>query len=175
MAGTRDAPHLELVGSALFDVTPGVYAQFVVTNADTKVEVIGTRFGIAEEASGTLINVERGQVAVSCTAGDEITLEASQSHTCPTPSASGMLVQARSLQQAGAPGSQVLAAAERGLRYPAQLPQLHDALQVIRLQALVELGREHEAAAAIDAYLASGASLRRAEVEALSARLRAER
>ncbi len=175
LAGSSSQPALALEGSATFDVTPGVYDQVLVESSAARVRVLGTRFSLEEQPQGTVASVERGRVALHCTTGEQRDLTAGQSHTCPTPSAAGLLLHARALQQQGAPLADVLAAAEQGLGYPARMPALHDALEFIRIQCLVELDRDAEAAEAIRAYLASQSPMHRAEVERLADRLWVER
>ncbi|MFH1463349.1 MAG: hypothetical protein ABIO70_03080 [Pseudomonadota bacterium] len=82
-----------------------------------------------------------------------------------------MLTRARTLLDQGAAPELVLATADAALeRYPDQ-GALRGELELVRLQALGDLGRDADALAQARAYLSEGSGLRRAEVLQLAARL----
>ncbi len=171
VGGTHSAPELSLVGSAIVDVTPDVYQSLVVESVAARVHVLGTRFSITEQASGTTVQVERGKVDASCAAritARQAQLEPGAELFCPTPTSNGLYVYARKLQREQAPKGQVLTAVEQGLSYPAETRDMHDLLEVMRIQALADLGRKLEAQVAVRAYLDSDPSLHVDDMQALA-------
>ena len=175
VTGTQRSPDLVLQGRAEIDVTPGTVDDFVLHTDAAVIRVIGTRFSV-ETTDGTAVRVSRGRVGVVCLAGvpqpGGLFLDAGADVTCPTPTPSGMLVYAQRLRDQGASPSAVLDAAEAGLRMRAEQPALRDALQVIRIQALLAVGRHDEAAAEARTYLASGATVLLDEVRVVEAATR---
>ncbi|MFH1468247.1 MAG: FecR family protein [Pseudomonadota bacterium] len=171
LSGTASSPHLTLQGSATFDVTPGSVKDLIVESTGANVRVLGTRFTVAEGATGTSVSVERGKVAVQCIVGDPLQLIAGEQHACPKPNASGMLVYIRQLKNAGASQEQVLAAAERGLAYRVSQPALRSSLQLERIEALSALGREAEAREEVQACLESCEAVYLEKAQELARRL----
>jgi transmembrane sensor len=71
-----------LQGTARFDVAPAPGRVFRVHARDTTVEVLGTRFVVAIEPTGTRVSVERGRVRVTGPSGEHV-LAAAQSAFAP--------------------------------------------------------------------------------------------
>jgi ferric-dicitrate binding protein FerR (iron transport regulator) len=171
LTGTPSSPRIALRGRATIDVTPGAVEDLVVASEGAQVHVLGTRFTVAEEAAGTSVSVERGKVSVTCVVGTPLQLLANQRHVCPKPSAAGMLVYIRQLEQAGGSQEEVLAAAERGLGYPVSQPVLRSSLQIERIEALAVLGREAETREAMRTCLESCEAVYQEKVQELARRL----
>jgi ferric-dicitrate binding protein FerR (iron transport regulator) len=170
--GTRQAPHLQWEsGTVHVEVEPGRGIQLSVATREAQVHVVGTAFSVTRDALGTQVEVEHGQVSVTCLEGPATLLGAEQSTTCLPTSAAGMLTRARTLLDQGAAPDLVLATADLALeRFPDQ-GALRGELELVRLQALTDLGRDADALHQAQSYLAEGSALRRIEVLQLAARL----
>ena len=123
-----------------------------------------TRRALGALVAGVALTVATGAFA-------QKTLEWRYGHMNPPTSASGMLGRARALQDQGARWQDVLDAASAGLAQDSGIGTVRSELEVLRLEALVEVGRPEEAREAARAYLASGSTTRRADVERIAAQL----
>jgi hypothetical protein len=128
LTGTPRAPQLRLRGSAVIDVAPGSVDSLHVRSDAAQVSVLGTRFSVDEGATATVIGVERGKVAVHCRAGQQAQLVAGDQLECPN--ANGLYLQAKLLQQQGAPVEELLPVVQAGLNFPDSA--LHGQLEAMR-------------------------------------------
>jgi ferric-dicitrate binding protein FerR (iron transport regulator) len=174
-AGPPSAPHIQWdVGTLDVDVTPHRGIDLVVDTLEGRVHVLGTAFTVRRDALGTAVVVLRGTVEVACGVEALVRVDAGGVRTCLPTRAAGWLGRARALRDAGAPADAVLDAIDRGRALGDDGDDALGELAALRLDVLVVAGRYTEALDAADAYLRSGASARRAEVEALAARLRTQ-
>jgi hypothetical protein len=137
-------------GRLVISLEPGSGPLEVVTDL-ARVEVKGTVFSVDRGPFGTLVEVSRGQVEVTCTSGRQSSVEAGQAAAC-TEDAPSALALASALDAGGHAPQAVLAAVEAGLSdpQPAPVEQSLRALEVsahLRAGALAEAG---EAAAHLD-------------------------
>lgn len=171
--GTERAPHIRWEAGVLdLDVTPDRGINLVVDTDEGEVAVVGTAFSVTRDALGTLVSVTRGHVRVACHNQAPTVLGAGETATCLPVRAAAWIGRARALLAAGRPADEVLAAVRRGLSLASEGDPATGELVALRIRVLVDAGRYTEALAAANDYLASGASPRRAEVEALAVDLR---
>jgi len=173
VAGTEHHPRLRWdKGRMQVEVDPAIGIDLVVVTREARTRVTGTVFGLTRDLLGTHVSVSRGSVETTCLrSGETFALAASETHTCLPTTAYGMLGRARALQDRGATWRDVLDATAAGLAQAPGPGAVRSELEVIRIEALVGLGRNAEALEAAWAYLASGADLRRADVERIAAAL----
>lgn len=145
-------------GTLVVEVDPAAQVRVVVQTEEAQVQVLGTRFTVVRDATGTRVDLERGAVAVACHDA-ETQLTPGQSHTCPTMTAARWLLHAR---QASAPDA-ILDATTQGLA-AAPSAAVEGELRVVRLQVLLDQGRHADALAEIQAYIALPVTPRRDEV-----------
>ncbi len=158
-------------GELAVEVVPERGVDLVVETPEGTATVVGTGFTVTRDALGTRIAVRHGTVAVRCRDGREARLGAEDALLCLPVRAAGMLARARALETAGADPADVLQALDAGLRLEPDGGPVRAELAARRIGTLAALGRDEEASAAADAWLASGETLRRDEVRALAARL----
>jgi ferric-dicitrate binding protein FerR (iron transport regulator) len=174
--GTEQAPRIHWdAGTLDVDVTPHRGINLVVETLEGTVHVIGTAFTVTRDALGTSVTVARGTVDVACDAQTVARVEAGGVRTCLPTRPAGWLGRARALRDAGAPADAVIDAVDRGLALASPDDDSVGELVALRLDTLVIAQRYGEALRAADAYLRSGATARRADVEALVVKLRARR
>jgi len=173
VSGSERHPRLRWdEGRVEVEVDPGSGVDLVVVTREARARVTGTVFGVSRDLLGTHVTVSRGSVETTCLrSGATNVLTASESRTCLPTTASGMLGRARALQDQGAPWQDVLDAATAGLAQDSGGGTVRSELEVLRLEALVEVGRPAEAREAARAYLASGSVTRLADVERIAAQL----
>ncbi len=172
VSGTERAPVIRWqAGTLRLDIAPDRGIALAVETPEAHVEVVGTVFEVARSTLGTRVDVMRGQVAVRCADdGERRLLSAGGSRTCLPTRAAGLLVRARTLDEAGAPSADVIDALDRGLALSPDEP-LRSELEALRINALAEAGREAEARDAADRFLARAGGARRDEVTRIAARL----
>ncbi|MBN1335125.1 MAG: FecR domain-containing protein [Deltaproteobacteria bacterium] len=173
IAGTEHHPRLRWdKGRMRIEVDPALDLDLVVVTREARAQVTGTVFSVVRDALGTHVSVSRGSVETTCLRGGEVfALTASEARTCLPTDAPGMLGRARALEDRQAPWQDVLDAAEAGLAQDRRPSTTRSELLVIRLEALLGLGRRAEALEAARAYLESGVDVRRADVERIAAGL----
>ena len=145
-------------GQLRVEVEPGQGIEFGVKTDEALVRVVGTVF-----------SVERGKVEVTCSDSSPVLLLAEGEHLC-LRSAAAALGWALEQRQAGASPARILEVAQRGLALAPAAGPIHDELHVLRIEALNQLGRDEEALAAAEVYLAAATDLRRDEVRQIAAR-----
>jgi ferric-dicitrate binding protein FerR (iron transport regulator) len=153
-------------------VEHGAGIALTVHTREADVRVVGTVFEVDRDVRGTRVRVTRGKVAVQCGGGGEAFLVVpGVDVTCMPLSGAGNLASARSLVAAGAPADEVLAAIDRGLGFAVEGDPVRDELQALRIETLANDGQRDAAIAAARRFLATGATLRRAEVARILLRL----
>jgi ferric-dicitrate binding protein FerR (iron transport regulator) len=153
-------------------VEHGAGIALTVHTREADVRVVGTVFEVDRDVRGTRVRVTRGKVAVQCSGGgDSFLVVPGVDVTCMPLSAAGNLASARSLVGGAAPADEVLAAIDRGLGFSAPGDPVRDELQALRIETLANDGQREAAIAAARAFLATGATLRRAEVARILLRL----
>lgn len=172
--GSTTAPRIRWdAGTLAVDVTPGEGVDLRIETGEAEIAVIGTRFEVRRDVMGTMVAVRHGTVRVTCIGAPPNELTAGASATCLPTRAAGLLARAQALADEGAPSALVLVAVDRALTLAAPGDPVSGELVALRIATLTNAGRRHDALRAAEAYLASGAGPRRAEVEALAAALRA--
>ncbi len=172
--GTDRAPHIRWeVGRLDVTVTPDQGIYLVVETDEGAVHVVGTAFSVTRDALGTLVRVERGEVSVTCQGSLSRSVGPGEQTTCLPVRPAAWLGRAHALLAAGHPVDDVLHAVDQGLKLSKREGPADGELVALRIRVLVDAGRYPEALRAADAYLASGATPRRPEVQALAAELRA--
>jgi len=172
LEGTRQAPIIQWEsGTVQVDVEPEQGIELTVSTNEAQVQVVGTAFAVTRDALGTRVEVDRGQVRVSCRDAGEHLLSANQRVTCLPVSAAGLLARVRALQDRGAPAEQLLATVDQALLQRSDSAVLRGELLMVRIQVLASLDREAEALAQAEAYLASDIPQRRDDVLRVAARL----
>lgn len=172
--GTRRAPRIRWeVGRLDVSVMPDQGIDLVVETDEGAVRVVGTAFSVTRDALGTLVVVEHGEVNVTCQGGLPHAFHLGEQITCLPVRPAAWLGRAHALLAAGHPVDDVLDAVDQGLELSRREGPADGELVALRIRVLVDAGRYPEALRAADAYLASGATPRRSEVEALAAELRA--
>jgi ferric-dicitrate binding protein FerR (iron transport regulator) len=170
VGGTTRRPEIQLdSGSVVVEVEPDAGLDVAVRTREAEVRVVGTGFTVARDVYGTAVKVRHGRVIVRCDDRDTAEVTDGGSRLCLPRSAGGMLGRARALEDAAAPASEVLAAAERGLAFGDGPAPLLDELESTRIRALYAAGRRVEAIEAGERYLARPDGLRRDEVARLVA------
>jgi hypothetical protein len=153
-------------------VEHGAGIALTVHTREADVRVVGTVFEVDRDVRGTRVRVTRGKVAVQCGgAGDSFLVVPGVDMTCMPLSGAGNLASARALVAAGASADEVLAAIDRGLGFSAEGDPVRDELQALRVETLADDGQRDAAIAAARTFLATGATLRRAEVARILLRL----
>jgi len=153
-------------------VEHGAGIALTVHTREADVRVVGTVFEVDRDVRGTRVRVTRGKVAVRCGGGgDSFLVVPGVDMTCMPLSGAGNLASARSLVAEGAPADEVLAAIDRGLGFSAEGDPVRDELQALRIETFANDGQREAAIAAARAFLATGATLRRAEVARILLRL----
>lgn len=172
--GVELAPHIRWeVGRLGVELEPHRGVALTVETDEGEVAVLGTAFSVTRDALGTRVAVTRGRVRVSCREAAPIELGAGDEVECLPLRAAGWLGRAQALNRAGRPLEDVREAIDRGLNLATPGDPVAGELVALRIYALLQAGLYPEALSAAEAYLASGAAPRRAEVEALAAELRA--
>lgn len=165
--GTTAAPRLHWeVGTLALDVVPHRGIDLTVETDEATVSVVGTAFTVTRDALGTAVGVDRGEVAVRCIGEALVSLKAGNDILCTPKRATGMLTRAQRLLDLGAPPVEVLDAAEQGLRLASDGDPAVGELLALRIQILLELGRDDDARRDAQRYLAIGGP-RLAEVNAI--------
>lgn len=171
--GTRLAPRIRWdAGTVALDVQPNAGIALIVETPDGRAEVRGTAFSVTRDDFGTTVTVTHGSVAVTCLDGRAGLLGAGASLVCEPVRAAGMLSRAHALHDAGADPATLLAAIDRGLSLASPGDATRPELLALRLDVLVGAGRDAEALAAAEAYLAEGNGPRTADVTAWANALR---
>jgi ferric-dicitrate binding protein FerR (iron transport regulator) len=153
-------------------VEHGEGISLVVHTREAEVRVVGTVFEVDRDVRGTRVRVTRGKVAVQCGGGgDSFLVVPGVDVTCMPLSGAGNLASARSLVAEGAPADEVLAAIVRGLGFSPAGDPVRDELEALRIETLANDGQREAAIAAARAFLATTATLRRAEVARILLRL----
>jgi ferric-dicitrate binding protein FerR (iron transport regulator) len=172
--GTRRAPRIRWeAGTVSLDVRPNAGVELTVETPEGRVEVRGTSFSVTRDDLGTHVAVTRGSVAVVCLDGRSTLLGAGDDVVCEPVRAMGMLSRAHALRDGGAAAPAILAAIDRGLGLATPGEPARLELLALRLDVLVAAGRDAEALAAAEAYLAEGDGPRHDEVVAWAESLRA--
>jgi ferric-dicitrate binding protein FerR (iron transport regulator) len=172
-SGTRLAPRIRWdAGTLALDVEPNAGIALTVETPDGRAEVRGTTFSVTRDDFGTSVTVVHGSVAVTCLDGRAGLLGAGASLVCEPVRAAGMLSRAHALRDAGADPATLLAAIDRGLSLVSPGDATRAELLALRLDVLVGAGRNAEALAAAEAYLAEGHGPRTADVTAWANTLR---
>ena len=84
--------HVELLeGQALFHVARNRVRPFVVDSSGTRIRAVGTEFDVYERASGTVVSVVEGKVAIGVSRGSEAP-SATRDASTPTEPANGELL-----------------------------------------------------------------------------------
>jgi ferric-dicitrate binding protein FerR (iron transport regulator) len=152
-------------GELAVSVEHGAGIALTVHTREAEVRVVGTVFEVDRDVRGTRVRVTRGKVAVQCGgAGDSFEVVPGVEMTCMPLSGAGNLATARALAAEGAGADKVLAAIERGLGFCSEGDPVRDELLALQIETLASDGKRDEAIAAARAFLATGATLRRAEV-----------
>lgn len=154
-------------------VEHGAGIALTVHTREADVRVVGTVFEVDRDVRGTRVRVTRGKVAVQCGGGggDAFLVVPGVDVTCMPLSGAGNLAAARSLVAEAASADEVLAAIDRGLGFSAEGDPVRDELQALRIETLANDGQREAAIAAARTFLATGATLRRAEVARILLRL----
>jgi len=169
VSGTEQAPRMQWrSGSVDVEVEPNRGTDFRLVTPEAEVRVLGTAFSVDRNALGTTTLVSRGRVSVQCVGGEEVELAAGQSITCWPTTPAGLLGRGRRLIAADPPAA--LAALDRGAELAEPGPVAVE-LAFARLEALVTDGREADARAAANEWLAVGAGHRQPAVAELAATL----
>jgi hypothetical protein len=156
-------------------VEHGAGIALTVHTREADVRVVGTVFEVDRDVRGTRVRVTRGKVAVQCGGGgDSFLVVPGMDVTCMPLSGAGNLASARSLVAEGAAADEVVAAIDRGLGFSTAGDPVRDELQALRIETLAGSGQRDEAIAAARAFLATEATLRRAEVARILLRLEYE-
>ena len=144
--GTRQSPRIAWEsGTVHVDVTPDQGIQLVVATAEAEVQVVGTAFDVTRDALGTRVEVDHGMVRVTCHDGVATMLSALEQATCLPATAHGMLARVRALQSQGASPELLLTTATVAVERHPEPSLVHYELQLVRIEALTQLGRELEA------------------------------
>jgi len=152
-------------------VEHGAGIALTVHTREADVRVVGTVFEVDRDVRGTRVRVTRGKVAVQCSGGEAFLVVPGVDVTCMPLSGAGNLASARSLVAEGASADEVLAAIDRGLGLSVEGDPVRDELQALRIETLANDGQREAAIAAARTFLATGATLRRAEVARILLRL----
>jgi ferric-dicitrate binding protein FerR (iron transport regulator) len=153
-------------------VEHGAGIALTVHTREAEVRVVGTIFEVDRDVRGTRVRVTRGKVAVQCGgSGEAFLVVPGVDVTCMPLSGAGNLASARSLVADGSPTDDVLAAIDRGLGFSAEGDPVRDELHALRIETLANDGQREAAIAAARTFLATGATLRRAEVARILLRL----
>ena len=167
LSGTTRAPRVAWeAGTVSVEVEPNAGIDLQIETREAEVRVVGTGFDVTRNALGTTVAVRHGTVAVLCTSGEKSLLTAGESGNCAPTSAGGLLGRARALAPTDPAGA--LAATDAALAAspsPAQATEL----QLVRIDALIALGRAPEALAGAESAL-PGAGTRARELHRLAAR-----
>ena len=170
------------VGRIELEVDPDEGVALEVRTPEGTVSVVGTRFAVVRDATGTSIEVEHGAVRADCGATGEsdpsgrpaavlgFVVAAGERAECLPVTASGWLARARAEEGRSAPASTVLARADAGLRLDAPAP-IASELEVARMGALLRDGRSSEALDASERALAGADAARAQELHRAAARL----
>lgn len=167
VGGAAKAPRIEWTSGVLHvEVTPNQGLDVRVSTREADIRVVGTGFTVTRDALGTRVDVRHGIVETRCADGEARRLLQGDSVTCAPRSATGLLGRAQSLHAQGAPLAEVLAALDAGAgAEPSAV--VADELDALRIQVLVDSGRQVEALTVAEALLRRGGGLRRDEVLSL--------
>lgn len=165
--GTTAAPRIRWeVGTLALDVAPHQGIDLSVDTDEAVVTVVGTAFSVTRDRLGTAIQVSRGEVSARCIGGPAQALHAGERSFCLPRRATGMLTRAQALLDLGATPEEVLDTLAQGLKLASDGDPAVGELLALRIEVLLELGRDAEAAADARQYLRAGGP-RREEVEAV--------
>jgi len=165
VAGTDQAPRIRWeAGTLEVDVTPKQGIDLSVETDEGLVQVVGTSFSVTRDALGTAFSVSRGAVRVTCVGASPVDLGANERVVCLPVRTAGWLGRVQALAQAGRSTDELLAEIDRGLKGAAPADPAAGELLALRIRVLLDAQRLDEALVAAEAYLASGAEPRRAEV-----------
>jgi len=172
VAGTRRKTRIEWrSGSLQVDVHPDAGVELWVQTPEALVRVHGTRFTVLRDALGTHVQVERGQVGVSCDdpqqqPAQERRLLAGEQILCLPIRASGLLGRARALLADGEREA-ALATLRRGLDVAERGSAIRGELLALRVEQLLTAGDTPRALVVAQAYLDGGHQARKQEMLAL--------
>jgi ferric-dicitrate binding protein FerR (iron transport regulator) len=141
-------------GRLVVSLEPGSGPLEVVTDL-ARVEVTGTVFSVDRGPFGTLVEVSRGSVSVTCTTGRQSPVQAGQAAAC-TADAPSALALASALDASSHPPQAVLAAVAAGLadpQRPAPVEQSLRGLEVATWLRAQDLGQAARAAELLDPSL----------------------
>lgn len=173
VSGTVRDPRIRWEAGTLdVAVAPGRGVALAVETDEAVVHVVGTAFTVTRDALGTAVAVTHGRVRVSCTGASTRELAAGERVECLPVRPAAWIGRAQALIARGRPTDEVLAAVDRGLGLAAPGDPAAGELVALRIRVLMEARRYADALAAAEAYLESGATPRRPEVEELARALR---
>lgn len=171
VAGTVVAPRVRWESGTLsLDVEPHRGIDLIVETPEGTVRVVGTAFTVVRDALGTSVRVARGEVAVSCVGASAVAVPAGEQSVCLPVRAAGMLIRAQRLLDLGSEPDVVLSSVERGLELATDGEPAVGELLALRIRLLLQAGRQDEALADAERYLAIGGP-RSQEVQAVVAAL----
>jgi len=149
------------------DLDPSADRALEVRTPEARIEVLGTAFSVDRDGLGTLLVMERGEVATWCHGRPGPRCTAGSTWRCHR-SAAAALHAARTLQGEGAPPARILGVVEQGMAIPEPSQGTREELEVLRIALLADAVDPAAALAAARAYLATGTHHRREEVQLLA-------
>lgn len=158
------------VGEITSEVTPEQDIDLSVHTREGIVKVVGTRFTVLRDASGSHVSVSHGTVWVACDGGDDATITAGQRWTCPPVSAGQWLFNVDQLVAAQAPAEDVQASIDRGLRYTAEGEAIRGELLARKVQLALQRDDLSTASAVARQYLDEGYRVRAAQLRPVAER-----
>ncbi len=165
LGGTTSTPEIRWMSGRLdVEVEPDRGIALSVRTREAQVKVVGTRFAVIRDGFDTRVEVNRGQVEVTCTDEEPRLLEAGEALSCMSDSPALILHRAQTLRSQGASPEEVLAAIERGLERTEPGGAIWSNLTVLRMQCLADAGGTERALAEAHAYLDAAHARRRDEV-----------
>jgi hypothetical protein len=174
--GTERTPHIRWEAGTLdVEVTPGAGVDLSVETDEALVHVVGTAFSVTRDAMGTKVAVTRGHVRVTCTGAASEQLVVGGQAECLPVRAAAWIGRVQALMAASRPVDEILSSVDRGISLAGPGDPATGELVAMRIRVLMDSSRYEDALAAAESYLASGATPRRAEVEALATELRSRR
>jgi hypothetical protein len=171
LGGTEQAPVIDWESGELsVEVTPHRGVDLTVSTPEAQVRVVGTVFLVDRLDQATRVEVQRGQVEVTCVGEPHVALRAGESVTCHPADLEARVRRATALSQRGAPPDERLAAIDSALVLAGGAEALISDLLAHRVRALADAGRTEEALADAERALAMTASARQPELAAFVAR-----
>ena len=156
-------------GAITGDVEHGQGIDLSVHTREGVVKVVGTRFTVTRDASGSNITVDHGVVEVTCDGGPDATVTDGESHRCPPVSAGQWTSNVDRLLLSGKDAETVNAAIGRGLQYATADAPVRGELLARRIQLHLREDDLQSAAAVAQQYLDEGFVSRAAELQPLAA------